>query len=407
MNDTPALRIQPPAFLREPGLASVLAPLPEARVVGGAVRDTLAQREVTDIDLATPRTPEQITQALQSANIRAVPTGIEHGTVTAVADGRGYEITTLRRDIETDGRHAVVAFTNDWREDAARRDFTINAMSMARDGAIYDYFGGIADIRAGIVRFVGDPATRIAEDYLRILRFFRFFARYASGPPDASAVAAIRAGVPGLAGLSAERVWSELVRILAAPDPRAAIALMTELGVLAAVLPEGAEPTRLAALIEAGAPQDPLLRLAALLSGDAASLAARLRLSTADRDRLLALRVGPVPRPADDDAQLRRLLADNDAALLIDRAWLAGGNAPGWAALRQRLASLPHPIFPLEGRDVLALGEPEGPQVGALLRAVRQWWLDGGCVADHQACLAELTSHLNPSSPPAGAERSG
>ncbi len=397
MNDTPALRISPPEFLHAPGLASVLATLPEARVVGGAVRDTLAQRGVTDIDLATPRTPEQITQALQSVGIRAVPTGIGHGTVTAVADGRGYEITTLRRDVETDGRHAVVAFTDDWREDAARRDFTINAMSMTRDGAIFDYFGGIADVRAGLVRFVGDPATRIAEDYLRILRFFRFFAHYASGPANTAAIAAIRAGIPGLAGLSAERVWSELVRILSAPDPRATIALMAELGVLAAVLPEGAEPACLARLVEAGAPPDPLLRLAALLTGDAASLAARLRLSTVDRDRLLALRTGPVPSPSDDDAQLRRLLADNEPALLIDRSWLAG------VSLRQRLTSMPRPVFPLEGRDVLVLGEPEGPQVGALLRTVRQWWLDGGCLADRQACLAELARHITS---PASRERS-
>ena len=162
-----------------------------------------------------------------------MPTGLDHGTVTAVAGGRGFEITTLRRDVETDGRHAVVAFTDDWRADAARRDFTINALSMTRDGAVFDYFGGIADLRAGRVRFVGDPATRIAEDYLRILRFFRFFARYATGPADPAALAAIRAGVPGLATLSVERVWSELARILSAPDPRTAVSLMAELGVLA------------------------------------------------------------------------------------------------------------------------------------------------------------------------------
>ena len=171
--------------------------------------------------------------------------------------------------MQTDGRHAVVAFTDDWQEDAARRDFTMNALSMTRDGAVFDYFGGIADLRAGVVRFVGDPATRIAEDYLRILRFFRFHARYAAGPPDAAAVAAIRAGVPGLARLSAERVWSELTRILAAPDPRGAVALMAELGVLAAVIPEGADPARLARVVATDAPPDPLLRLAALLTGDA------------------------------------------------------------------------------------------------------------------------------------------
>jgi poly(A) polymerase len=390
MSDTPALRLEPPAFLAEPALASVMAVLPEARVVGGAVRDALAGLPVGEIDLATPRTPEQVTQALQDAGIRVVPTGLDHGTVTAVVDGRGFEVTTLRRDVETDGRHAVVAFTDDWRADAARRDFTINAMSMTRSGEVFDYFGGIADLRAGVVRFVGDPATRIAEDYLRILRYFRFFARYGATTPDSWSLAAIRGGVAGLKGLSAERVWSELVRILSAPDPRAVIALMAETGVLDAVLPEGTDTDRLTRLIEAGAPADPLLRLAALMTGGIAATAARLRLSTADRDRLLALRAGPVPQPGNDDPTLLRLLANEDQAILTDRTWLAGGASPEWADLRRRLATLPRPVFPLEGRDVLALGLPEGPRVGLLLRAVRQWWLDGGCVAGKEACRAEL-----------------
>jgi poly(A) polymerase len=394
VNDTPALRIEPPDFLTELALASVMAALPEARVVGGAVRDTLAQQPVTEVDLATPRTPEQVTQALLAAGLRAVPTGLDHGTVTAVADGRGFEITTLRRDVETDGRHAVVAFTDDWRADAARRDFTINALSMTRDGQVFDYFGGIADLRAGLVRFVGDPARRIAEDYLRILRYFRFLARYASGPDDPAALTAIRTGVPRLAGLSVERVWSELSRILAAPDPRRAVAQMAELGVLSAVLPEGDDPTRLAQLIEADAPVDPLLRLAALLTGDPAALATRLRLSVAERDCLIALRDGPVPSPDMDDAALRRLLADTEPALLIARSWLIGGAAREWAALRTRLAALPRPIFALEGRDVLALGVPEGPRVGALLREVRRWWLEGGCLASEAACRSELQRRM-------------
>jgi poly(A) polymerase/tRNA nucleotidyltransferase (CCA-adding enzyme) len=375
-------------------LAAVMAALPEARVIGGAVRDTLASRAVTEIDLATPRTPEQVTEALLAAGIRAVPTGIEHGTVTAVLDRRGFEVTTLRRDVETDGRHAVVAFTGDWRADAARRDFTINAMSLTRTGEVFDYFGGVSDLHAGVVRFVGDPATRISEDYLRILRFFRFYAHYGRGTADAAALVAIRGGVPGLARLSVERVWSELARILSAPDPRAAVALMDEAGVLGAVVPEGADPARLARLVEAAAPNDPLLRLAALLTGDAVALSARLRLSAVDRDRLVALRAGPVPRPDDVDAALHRLLADETRELLIDRAWLAGADAPEWVALRARLAALPRPVFPLEGRDVLALGEPEGPRVGVLLRAVRQWWLDGGCVAGEEACRRELARRI-------------
>jgi poly(A) polymerase/tRNA nucleotidyltransferase (CCA-adding enzyme) len=394
MSNAPALRIAPPAFLAEPGLAAVMAALPEARVVGGAVRDTLAGRTVAEIDLATPRTPDQVTEALQAAGIRAVPTGLDHGTVTAVADGRSFEITTLRRDVETDGRHAVVTFTDDWQADAARRDFTINAMSLTRAGEVFDYFGGVADLRAGVVRFVGDPATRIAEDYLRILRYFRFFARYGRDVADPRALAAIRAGVPGLSRLSVERVWSELVRILSAPDPRAAVALMDEAGVLGAILPEGADSERFARLVAAGAPGDPLLRLAVLLTGDPEAMATRLRLSTTERDRLVALRAGPVPQPGGDDAGLRRLLADNTHELLTDRTWLAGGDGPEWAVLRSRLGALPRPVFPLVGRDVLALGEPEGPRVGALLRAVRQWWLDGGCLADKEACRGELLRRM-------------
>jgi poly(A) polymerase/tRNA nucleotidyltransferase (CCA-adding enzyme) len=376
-----------PGFLADPALEAVLAALPDARVVGGAVRDWLAGRAVSDIDLATALPPDAVTAALARAGLRAVPTGVDHGTVTAVSGGRGFEVTTLRRDVATDGRHAVVAFTDDWRADAARRDFTINAMSMTRDGAVFDYFAGRDDLAAGLVRFVGDPATRIAEDALRILRFFRFHARYGRGEPDPAAVAAIEAGLAGLAILSPERVWSELLRILAAPDPSDAVMLMAATGVLAAVFPEGADPAALTRLVAAGAPADPLLRLAALATGDPERLAARLRLSGAEREMLAALRAGPAPLPDADDADLRRALADTPAAVLIGRAWLAGD---GWGAVRERLAALPRPVFPLEGRDVLALGLAEGPRVGALLREMRQWWLDGGCVADAAACRGEL-----------------
>ena len=388
--EPPALRLPPPDFLAAPGIRAVLAALPGARLVGGAVRDALAGRAVADIDLATPMRPEEVIRRLREAGLKAVPTGLDHGTVTAVAEHRGFEVTTLRRDVATDGRHAVVDFTADWRADAARRDFTINAMSMARDGAVYDYFGGADDLRAGVVRFVGDAATRIAEDYLRILRFFRFHARYGTGAPDAAAIAAIRAGLPGLARLSAERVWSELRRILAAPDPTGAVALMDATGVLAAVLPEGASPARLARLVAAGAPADPLLRLAALLTGDAATLAARLRLSVAERDRLLALREGEVPADEADDAALRRALADCPADILTGRTWLAGRRA----ALRARLEALPQPVFPLRGRDLRAAGVPAGPGLGEALRALRGWWIDGGCVADAAACRGELARLL-------------
>jgi len=226
-----------PAFLDDPTLRAVLAALPEARIVGGAVRDAIAGHPISDVDLATPRTPDEVTASLGRAGIKAVPTGLGHGTVTAVVGHRGFEVTTLRRDIETDGRHAVVAFTDDWRADAARRDFTINALSMSPDGEVFDYHAGIADLRAGRVRFVGDARSRVAEDYLRILRYFRFLARYGAGEPDPQALAAIREGVPGLAQLSGERLWSELKRILSAPDPWAALGLMADLEVLEAVLP--------------------------------------------------------------------------------------------------------------------------------------------------------------------------
>ncbi len=390
MNEAPVCRIVPPPFLSEPGLVALARLLPEARVVGGAVRDALAKRTPADVDLASPLPPETVMKRLEAAGVKVVPTGLAHGTVTAVLAERPVEITTLRRDVATDGRHAVVAFTDDWRADAARRDFTINAMSMSRDGAVYDYFGGVTDLREGRLRFVGDPAARVAEDFLRVLRFFRFFARYGGIEPDAETLAALRGGVPRLVSLSAERVWQELTRILAAPDPVPSVVLMQRLGVLAAVVPEGADVAALTRLVARGAPADPLLRTAALLTGEVPAFAARLKLSLAERDRLLALRAAPLATPEDDDAMLRRLLADTPVDVLVDRTWLSGGDDASWDSLRRRLRLMPVPVFPLEGRDVLAFGVPPGPRVGDLLRAVRAWWRDGGCAADAEACRAEL-----------------
>jgi poly(A) polymerase len=384
VTEAPALVLPPPPFLAEPALAAVLAALPEARLVGGSVRDAIAGVAVADVDLATPRRPEAVVAALRAAGLKASPTGIEHGTVTAISAHRGFEVTTLRRDVATDGRRAVVAYTEDWREDAARRDFTINAMFMARDGGVFDYFDGIGDLRVGRVRFVGDPATRIAEDFLRILRFFRFWARYGRGEADPAAVAAIAASVPGLARLSAERVWSEFKRILAAPDPCPAVALMARLGVLAAVIPEGAAPDRLAALVARGAPADALLRLGALLSGDAAAFAARLKLANAERERLLAVRAVPAPPPDADDATLRRTLAEWPKPVVLDRVWLAGGDR----GLLDRIAAMPVPEFPLLGRDLRRAGVPAGPELGRLLADLRAWWLAGGCTGDVRAELA-------------------
>ena len=245
-----------------------------------------------------------------------------------------------------------------------------------------------------VLRFVGDPATRIAEDYLRILRFFRFFARYGRGAPNSAAIAAIRGGIPGLSGLSVERVWHELSGLLAVPDPGGAVVLMESTGVLMAILPEGAAPGGLIRLVAAGAPVDPVLRVAALLTGDALALATRLKLSVAEREGLLALRLPSTVTPNDDDDSLRRALVEEPAPALIGRAWLAGGADPAWAALRSRLATIPRPVFPLAGRHVVALGVPPGPRVGALRRAVRAWWLERGCVDDAEACRAELRRRM-------------
>jgi poly(A) polymerase/tRNA nucleotidyltransferase (CCA-adding enzyme) len=363
-------------FLADSALLRVLAALPGARLVGGCVRDALAGRPSADLDLATPMPPDRVIASLAAAGLKSAPTGIAHGTVTAIADHRGFEVTTLRRDIGTDGRHAVVAYTDDWQADAARRDFTINAMSMDPAGRVFDYFGGIADLAAGRVRFVGDAATRIAEDYLRILRFFRFFARFGDGPPDGDALAAVAEAVDGLARLSAERVWSELKRILSVDDPDRAIASMWDTGVWQAILPD--TPPRALALL----PPDPLLRLAALRPGD---IAERFRLSVAERDRLAALQGDPPPDDP-DDAALRRLLADIPPDILIGRAWLAG-RAP---ELRARIAAMGVPRFPLQGRDLARAGIPAGPEMGALLRDLRARWMDGGCVASRAELLGEL-----------------
>ncbi|TDH59846.1 CCA tRNA nucleotidyltransferase [Dankookia rubra] len=410
--------------------AAVLAALPGARAVGGVVRDVLAGRPVQDVDVGAPLPPDAVAARLRRAGLRVFETGLAHGTVTAVLDHVPVEVTSLRRDVATDGRHAEVEWTTDWREDAARRDFTFNAMSMAADGALWDYFGGRADLAAGRVRFVGDPATRLAEDTLRALRFFRFQARYGRGAPDPAALAAIRAAVPGLARLSAERVWMELKRLLAAPDPAEALASMAETGVLAAVLPEGAWPGRLGLLLSSGLPQSPLVRLAAMLRPevDLPALAQRLRLSGEEAARLDGYRHGGTVEPGRADAAtLNRLLTEADAETLLVRSWLrsaagaaagsdsasdarhaaapgalpearrslppgpAGAAPPGdWAGLAARLAALPRPVFPLQGRDALALGLPPGPEIGRLLAATRAWWLARGCADDAEACRARL-----------------
>ena len=385
MTEAPVLRIAEAPLLGDAGLRAVWAAVPSARVVGGAVRDTLLGAPVADIDLATPQPPAAVMAALTEAGLGAKPTGIAHGTVTAVAAGRGFEITTLRRDLATDGRRAVVAFTEEWRQDAARRDFTINALSMDQAGGVYDYWGGIADLRAGRVRFVGDPAARIAEDYLRVLRFFRFHARFGRVTPDAATLAAIRDGVPGLARLAPERVWRELRGLLAAPSPAAALAMMRATGVLAAVLPE--------AVGEAPEKGDAMVRLAGLIGGAGAAqaareIAARLRLSGAERDRLAALVAGPAP--AGERQALRAAIATLGREVVLGRLVLAGADAATMAMAQSEQVA----PFPLRGRDLEALGIGGGRAMGELLREIEAWWLAGGAQADREACLAEARRRM-------------
>ena len=375
------------ARLAVPGVEQVWAALPGSRIAGGAVRDALLGVPVSDVDFASPFSPNEVMRRLEHAGIKSVPTGIAHGTVTAIIGKRGFEITTLRRDIETDGRHAVVAFTDDWRQDAARRDFTINAMSMSQDGTVFDYFGGEGDLHTGIVRFVGEAEIRIAEDYLRILRFFRFFARYAKGEPDEAAVRAIIRLRDGIKKLSVERVWGEIKRILAAADPRAAIALMQMTGVLPLIFPEGTNIPALNRLIELGAPPEPILRIAALFPGDADVLAARLKLGSNEQELLEAYKNRNTLSPSSSDADLRRALTDEEPEILVARSWLAQTATPGWNELRRRINTMPRPVFSLHGRDIVALGIPAGPRVGKILAAVRGWWRENGCVDNQSACL--------------------
>jgi poly(A) polymerase len=385
-----------PAFLTAPATAKVLAALPGSRAVGGAVRDALAGLPVADVDVAAPLPPEEIIARLSAAGCKVFETGLAHGTVTAVWEHQPIEVTALRRDVLTDGRHAEVAWTTDWREDAARRDFTINAMSLAADGVLHDYFGGRADLAQGLVRFVGDPATRLAEDYLRLLRFFRFQARYGRGAPDAAALQAIRAAIPGLERLSVERIWMEIKRILMVAEPVPALRLMAELGVLPAILPEIAAPDIecVARLVALGAPAEPLLRLAAL-GGAAPGLAARLKFSLAEARALRFLQETAIP-DAEIDAAAFRCWRARHAAVALETQdaalWLADardGTAPLRAALRATLHAEAAPVFPLQGRDLLAAGASPGPALGALLARVEAFWMAGGCVADHTACLAE------------------
>jgi len=403
-------RLDPAEWMTAPATAAVFDALEAAggagcaRFVGGCVRNAVLGRAVDDLDIATTLTPQAVIAALKAARLKAAPTGVEHGTVTAIAKGRPYEITTLRRDVATDGRRAVVRFTTDWAQDAARRDFTLNALYAGRDGAIFDPLGtGLADAHAGRIVFVGDAETRIREDYLRILRFFRFRAWYATGAPDPAATAACAALKAGLAQLAAERVSKELLKLLAAPDPRAALALMVDAGVLAEILPQAGGLQRFEGLVEIGA-GDALLRLAALLpdADTAAAVAQRLRLSNAERDRLIAALAqdGPALHP-DQTPQATRRAAYRLGSAFADRVllrWAAAPAEPGWGRMLGLAESWTPPRFPINGEDAVAAGLPRGPRMGAALREVEAWWVEAD-FPDRAAALARLDEAAKGSAP--------
>lgn len=368
-----------------------------ARFVGGCVRNSVLGRAIDDYDLAVDKRPETVMRALQAAKVKVVPTGLKHGTVTAVIDGRPFELTTLRRDVETDGRRAVVAFTDDWLEDAGRRDFTFNALYADRDGTLYDPFDGRRDLAEARVRFIGDAETRIAEDRLRVLRFFRFHAWYGRPPFDAASFEACRRNAGTLRGLSAERVAKELRRLLAAPDPADTIAAMVEAAILDQWLPECTGAAALRGLIAREDRPDSLRRLAALLppGTDATAIGKRLKLSTQDSLRLdVMLAAEPVIDVAGGPKAWRAGIYRLGGGLYADRLLLAS-SAPGdgqgdWQSALAVAREWTPPELPVSGGDALKLGLKPGPKVGALIEAVEQWWIAGDFTADRDACLAEL-----------------
>lgn len=397
------------AWRRAPGLAAVLDALEAGggagcvRLVGGCVRNALLRQPVADIDLATTLTPPEVIAAAEAAGLKSVPTGVDHGTITVIAHHKGYEVTTLRRDVETDGRRAVVAFTRDWAEDAARRDFTLNALYADRSGQIFDPTGrGLADLEARRLVFVGDARTRIREDALRILRFFRFHAWYGAGTPDAEALAACAELKDLAANLSAERVAAEWLKLLAAPDPRAAVRLAAEAGVLAVILPEASRLDRFAALVEIETEilftEDALLRFAALLPGaaEAETVARRLKLSNAQRERLVAaLAADPVLKSWMSPREVRRAVYRLGAQPFQDQAMLAwaeagGGGAAQWRSLIPMAQGWTPPRLPLSGEEVKAAGVPDGPLVGRVIREVEAWWIDADFPMDKLGIIERL-----------------
>ncbi|MBI1251903.1 MAG: CCA tRNA nucleotidyltransferase [Alphaproteobacteria bacterium] len=375
-----------------------------ARFVGGCVRNTLLRAPVDDVDLATQLLPDQVIDAAHKAGLSAVPTGIEHGTITVIANHVPHEVTTLRRDVETDGRRATVAFTEDWAEDAARRDFRMNALYADAHGDVHDPTGsGLEDVRAGRVIFIGDAHTRIREDYLRILRFFRFNAWYGRGALDADGLAACAALKDGMAQLSAERVWKELKKLLAAPDPSEAWRAMETAGVRSVIAPEAQNAEQLLRVIAIDAEcffePDALTRLAALLADERAAraLAQRLKVSNEEKDRLTAA-MGRAPRIVSflSPKEVRRALYVLGKETFADRvklAWAEEGNpktVPQWRALLAMAESWLRPKLPLTGEEVMAAGVPAGPKIGQALREVEAWWIDSDFPDDKLSVVERL-----------------
>ena len=404
----PARRIEPTEWMRAAPTLAVVDALcaggQEIRFVGGCVRDALFARNDVgrqfDIDIATPDRPEQVIALLDQAGIKNIPTGLAHGTVTAVVDQRHFEITTLRVDVETDGRHADVAFTDDWQEDAARRDFTMNAVFCTPEGDIYDPCNGIEDLAAGRVRFVGDAGRRIEEDHLRLLRFFRFHAWFGKGAPDSDGLAASAASATSLRKLSGERIRNEMLKLLAAPDPAPVIEIMAANGVLAEVVPGAGETNNLRGLLAIEPDTDAVLRLAALMrqSADATAvdkLAERWRLSKVEGERLAALLSAPATIGADlDRRRLRRELYAHGGDRVRDWLMLAWSEQPSdgdkFRSLIDAARDWRPVALPVKGADALALGMTAGPEVGELLAAVETWWIDADFAPTRDECLDKL-----------------
>ena len=372
----------------------------ETRFVGGCVRDTLLGLEVSDVDLATRLQPHEVMKRLEAAGIKAVPTGLAHGTVTAVINGAPVEVTTLRRDVATDGRRATIAYTEDWREDAARRDFTINAlMADPANGEIHDYFGGIEDLDSRRVRFIGDPLVRIAEDHLRILRFFRFHARFGAGAPDRHALRACEARANDLMALSRERIADELLKILGLEDPTVTVRLMIRHGILTPVLPEIDSAIALAPLprrekASVVAP-DGLRRLGALLPPQAdvaAEVGARLRLSNAAKARLICI-ASREPRSPDDPRLLAYYVG---TACAIDRLLLETDLKTTQTAKRiAQIRDWQKPRLPVGGGELIAMGLEPGPQVAATMQAIEREWTRSGFSVDRAEVRALARRHVD------------